>query len=151
MLEGFSATETQSVFTIIEKNPGKSNSYLMNSSMMPDLKRKKRPSPGRMALWSVTALLMVLTLGWMVLAGGPAPMERKPIDPALGADQTGLDLNTASAAALEELPGIGPALAERIVAWREEHGPFSGPEELQAVPGIGPATAEAIAPYIAYE
>lgn len=104
-----------------------------------------------MALWSVTALLMVLTLGWMVLAGGPAPMERKPVDPALGADQTGLDLNTASAAALEELPGIGPALAERIVAWREEHGPFSGPEELQAVPGIGPATAEAIAPYIAYE
>jgi competence protein ComEA len=48
-----------------------------------------------------------------------------------------VDLNSADAAALEELPGIGPALAERILAWREENGRFASIEDLLAVPGIG--------------
>lgn len=50
-----------------------------------------------------------------------------------------INLNTADAAALEELPGIGPALAERIVDHRESHGDFGSLEELAAVSGIGPA------------
>lgn len=48
-------------------------------------------------------------------------------------------LNTADAAALEQLPGIGPTLAEAIVAYRDEHGPFAAVEDLLDVPGIGPA------------
>lgn len=57
-----------------------------------------------------------------------------------GTDASGLvDLNTADVAALDELPGIGPVLAERIVAWREEHGRFTAVEELTEVSGIGPA------------
>ncbi len=48
-----------------------------------------------------------------------------------------LDLNTATAAQLQLLPGIGEKLSAAIVAWREEHGPFQKVEELLRVPGIG--------------
>jgi len=48
-----------------------------------------------------------------------------------------VDLNTADQAALETLPRIGPALAERIIAWREESGRFQSVDDLLAVPGIG--------------
>ncbi len=48
-------------------------------------------------------------------------------------------LNQASAAELEALPGVGPVLAQRIVAFREAHGPFRTLEDLLDVPGIGEA------------
>ncbi|MBO0981105.1 ComEA family DNA-binding protein [Microbacterium sp. SD291] len=48
-----------------------------------------------------------------------------------------IDLNAADQAALETLPRIGPALAERIIAWREENGRFRSVDDLLAVPGIG--------------
>ncbi|MBC7093246.1 helix-hairpin-helix domain-containing protein [Candidatus Bipolaricaulota bacterium] len=51
-----------------------------------------------------------------------------------------LNVNRASAEELEKLPGIGPALAARIVAFREAHGPFRTVDDLLAVPGIGPKT-----------
>lgn len=50
-----------------------------------------------------------------------------------------VDLNAADATTLETLPGIGPALAERIIAWREEHGGFRSVEDLLEVSGIGDA------------
>lgn len=50
-----------------------------------------------------------------------------------------VDLNYADPAALQTLPGIGPALAQRIVTARAER-PFGAIEDLQRVPGIGPAT-----------
>ncbi|MCA5923644.1 ComEA family DNA-binding protein [Curtobacterium oceanosedimentum] len=48
-----------------------------------------------------------------------------------------VDLNTADQAALESLPGIGPGLAGRIIAWRDEHGRFAAVEDLLDVSGIG--------------
>ena len=48
-----------------------------------------------------------------------------------------LDLNSATAGELTALPGIGPELAARIVAYREENGPFSAAEEILNVSGIG--------------
>lgn len=55
-----------------------------------------------------------------------------------------LNLNTATAAELEQLPGIGPSLAARIVQYRQEHGPFRTVDALLLVSGIGPATLEKI-------
>ncbi|MCD7945090.1 MAG: ComEA family DNA-binding protein [Clostridiales bacterium] len=55
-----------------------------------------------------------------------------------------IDVNTADAETLELLPGIGPEKAAAIVAWREENGPFSQPEDLLEVSGIGEATLEEI-------
>lgn len=51
-----------------------------------------------------------------------------------------VNLNTATLADLDALPGVGPVLAQRILDWRAEHGRFSSIEELQEVPGIGPST-----------
>jgi competence protein ComEA len=48
-----------------------------------------------------------------------------------------LDLNTATVEQLDELDGIGPATAQQIVSYREEHGGFGSVEELDQVPGIG--------------
>lgn len=53
-----------------------------------------------------------------------------------------IDINTATAAQLEELPGVGPAIAERIIEHRELNGPFASVDDLQEVSGIGPATLE---------
>lgn len=49
-----------------------------------------------------------------------------------------VNINTANASQLQELDGIGPALAKRIVAYRSQHGNFSSVEDLQKVSGIGP-------------
>ena len=59
-----------------------------------------------------------------------------------------LNINTATAAQLEALPGIGPTLAQRIVAYRDTHGPFATVDDLLAVSGIGPALLEKLRPWI---
>jgi len=61
---------------------------------------------------------------------------------------TPLDLNRATAAELERLPGIGPALASRIVAHRDSAGGWRSIEELQQVRGIGPVLLSRIAPLV---
>ena len=55
-----------------------------------------------------------------------------------------IDINTADAAALDALPGIGPSTAAKIVADREANGPFSSPEDLGRVSGIGPKKLETL-------
>ena len=50
-----------------------------------------------------------------------------------------VNINVADAVALEALPGIGPVLAGRMVAYRDAHGPFGSVEDLDAVTGVGPA------------
>lgn len=76
----------------------------------------------------------------------PAPGEEPVAAEAAGGGAGGggaaggaVDVNAAGAAELQTLPGIGPVLAERIVAWREAHGPFASVDALLDVSGIGPA------------
>ncbi len=59
-----------------------------------------------------------------------------------------VDLNRATAAELDALPGIGPATAQAIVDHREANGPFASVDDLEAVRGIGPAKLEAIRPLV---
>lgn len=64
--------------------------------------------------------------------------------------QEKIDLDRASAEELARLPRIGPALAARIVAFREEHGPFGSLDGLDRVPGIGPTHMESVRPHAVF-
>lgn len=59
-----------------------------------------------------------------------------------------LNINTASAAELDALPGIGPAKAKAIVAYRSKHGPFTTPADLVQVKGIGPKITARLYPLV---
>jgi len=59
-----------------------------------------------------------------------------------------VSLSSASAADLEALDGVGPALAQRIIDWRTAHGGFSSVDQLDDVPGIGPARLDALRPHL---
>ncbi len=71
-------------------------------------------------------------------ASGPSAAAAGPAVPQI------VDLNRATASQLETLPGIGPSTAARIIAFREENGPFTAVDDLLQVPGIGPAKLEAV-------
>jgi len=60
-----------------------------------------------------------------------------------------VSLSSATVTELDALDGVGPMLAARIVAWREEHGGFSSVDELDAIPGIGPARFEQLRELVA--
>lgn len=77
----------------------------------------------------------------IVPAEGEAPA---PSAPGGGSAPGTVSINTADAAALEELPGIGPALAGRIIDWRDTEGPFGTVDDLLAVSGIGPKVLESL-------
>ena len=72
------------------------------------------------------------------------PRLGDPLD-SFGGGSGLLSLSQADQASLETLPRIGPATAERIIAWREANGPFRSVEDLLAISGIGPATLEGLA------
>ncbi len=59
-----------------------------------------------------------------------------------------IDPNTAGEEDLDRLPGVGPAVAGRIVQMRQDHGPFADPADLLSVPGVGPAILARITPYL---
>lgn len=111
----------------------------------------------RKADLSLLNLARVLADGEQVLVGSkPATTDGTMSDGGAGSTggSTGgsggvlLNLNTATIEQLETLPGIGPALGQRILDWRAEHGQFSSVDELREVAGIGDVTFGELEPLV---
>jgi competence ComEA-like helix-hairpin-helix protein len=114
---------------------------------------------------TAVGVLGVITAGLALAAlaaqpGGSPPPQLQPTRPAAAApsaaalkalrDGARIDVNSASAADLELLPGVGPTLAKRIVSHRASEGPFGGAEDLLQVHGIGRRTLERLAPLMEF-
>lgn len=98
---------------------------------------------------AAAVLLGILAMaGWFIFgggfSGGLVAYDRPP-DSEAGFT---VNINAAGAIELAQLPGLGPATAERIVAYRTEHGPFASHDDLLAVSGIGPVTLESLRPFL---
>lgn len=87
----------------------------------------------------------------------PPPVEGRsaaPVSAPVRGSATGsslINLNTATPEDLDSLPGIGPAIAQRIIEYRESMGGFSSTEQIQQVSGIGPSTFAKISDFITVE
>ncbi|TQJ66701.1 competence protein ComEA [Arthrobacter sp. SLBN-100] len=77
-----------------------------------------------------------------------APEAGASPDGGGGTPGSKVNLNTAGVEELDGLPKVGPVLAQRIVDWRKEHGPFKAVEELDAIDGVGPKMLEALLPLV---
>lgn len=115
------------------------------------MERKEKFGAAHAALLALTAVFL-LSLAWLTLRGGArveaegwdVAVERSVPDEALVPRREPINVNTASAEELERLPGIGPVLAQAIVDYRAEHGPFGSVDELLQVGGIGSTKLENI-------
>lgn len=81
-------------------------------------------------------------------AAQPQPARTLTSSGSTQKGSTSVNINTATAEELQSLPRIGPAMAQRIIAWREAHGGFRSVDELDAVPGIGPSMLENLRPLV---
>jgi len=80
-----------------------------------------------------------------------APRDSFPtLNAAPAAPEALIDPNTATAEQLDRLPGVGPAIAARILADRAANGPYRAPEDLLRVKGVGPALLARLAPYLSF-
>ncbi len=61
-----------------------------------------------------------------------------------------VDLDRADVTEITRLPRIGPAFAQRIVGWRDQHGPFGSLARFDSVPGVGPKLVESLRPYVMF-
>lgn len=84
------------------------------------------------------------------VAGAAAPAGTDPAGaaPGSGAPAGLVNLNTATAEQLDALPGVGPVMAQRIIAYRTDHGPFTAVTQLQQVSGIGDAKYADLSPLV---
>jgi competence protein ComEA len=95
-------------------------------------------------------MLALLAAYWVRFTKwGTVPVEIEHLDPRQ--PNFRLDVNSATWVEWGQLDGIGDALAHRIVADREEHGPFNSIDELRRVKGMGPKTLERLRPWLTIE
>jgi len=102
-------------------------------------------------LYSIALILTLLT-GWQILRlDWNSPSQRVLLI------QSSIDPNTASWASLTRLPGIGPARAQKIIAYRQryvlhrhQHPPFVTLESMRKIKGFGPVTLRNLAPYLKF-
>ena len=107
------------------------------------LKRADQATIGTLVL----AALLSMTAWWYQQGGADRRLIEIDREPKRSARFL-VDINKADWPELAQLPGIGQTLAQRIVATREERGPFIDHSELRRVRGIGPKTLEKMKPYL---
>lgn len=106
------------------------------------------PARSQPLVAALVALALLAMAAWYVAAGGPwGRLVDHDAPPRVALEFT-VDVNAAGETELAQLPGIGPALARRIVDRRAEAGRFRSADDLLDVPGIGPATLEALRPHL---
>jgi competence protein ComEA len=98
-----------------------------------------------MTAGALLAILLVLQPGLKV---SPASAQQAEAEKAKGATVSTIDINQASEEDFAKLPGVGPELARRIVAFREKHGPFRRVEDLLVIRGIGHKKWRKMRPYL---
>jgi competence protein ComEA len=86
--------------------------------------------------------------GEQILVGISPPPALTSAGPAGPAPGSPLSLNSATAAQLDALPGVGPVLAQHILEFRTQHGGFSSPLQLRQIPGIGPRKYATLQPLV---
>jgi len=96
-------------------------------------------------LWPIIIALMLFPLA-AIPSARAAPRENAKKPPEL--KLASIDINQASEEDFTKLPGVGPELAKRIVAYRTKHGRFHRAEDLLVIRGIGRKKWKAIQPYI---
>jgi len=100
------------------------------------------PRASQYALGSLVVLIgLLIGLRWYTDRGAPQPSERQRLV------EHQIDLNRASKTELLQLPGVGPARADQILAYRQLHGRFDHPDQLKNVTGIGDVTFQRLRPY----
>ena len=110
-----------------------------------DFNHKRRqaeacPTRDSMRRTRLTAAVFLCVLWALAFCGGARAEKHPPAKP--------IDLNAANAKELQELPGVGPVTAQRIIDLRQKSGRFHRVEDLLAVRGISPKKLDAIRPYV---
>lgn len=105
-------------------------------------------------LATTLALTLATLVGSTALAAGPSTEEDTVSETSSSRSSASLEgqinINTATAAELEQLPGVGPAIAERIVSYRKDN-PFKQRNQIMRVKGIGEKTFAKIKDYLVVE
>ncbi|MGB7326487.1 MAG: helix-hairpin-helix domain-containing protein [Rubripirellula sp.] len=92
---------------------------------------------------SVQRIVVLLAIGIAALLwGSSAPVDRSSEFSAAGPPRLRIDLNRAGSNELSLIPGVGPILADRIIADRDRNGDFASMKQLDRVYGIGPKTLQ---------
>ena len=95
---------------------------------------------------------LIFLLAALLPLAGVISQKEKPSSPQPSASSESkplvLDINLATEEDFAKLPGVGPELARRIVAYREKHGPFRRVEDLLVIRGIGAKKWKAMRPYL---
>lgn len=119
-------------------------------------------NPGVICLFVAVCIFLSLLLGFFLGRNtGSTPVHVSKLDPAPSVTETSqaeqetestgiamVDINAAGLEELQTLPGIGPVLAQRIMDYRRENGPFESFSELSNVEGIGAGIMAQIAEYV---
>ena len=109
-----------------------------------DLQRVRGVGPATVERWREYLALPAAAPAALAASRGASGRDAGKVEAA----SAPIDLNRASAAELERLPGVGPVLAARIVAWRDSVGRFERVEQLETVRGIGPAMMSRLGPLV---